>query len=250
MREKIVAGNWKMHGSKAMVANLLTELKNSLSKSACKVIVFPPAIYLAQTQTVLENSVIKFGAQNVAEIDQGAFTGEISAPMLVEFGCEYVLIGHSERRQYFSETNQSVAKKMVIANQYNLKPVVCVGETLIERNNNQTFEVIKNQINSILTLENWSKLLQNAVLAYEPVWAIGTGRSASPEEAQEVHKFIRNTIAACDEKVAANLPIIYGGSVKPDNAKSLFAKPDIDGALVGGASLIVNDFLEIIQCNS
>lgn len=250
MRRKIVAGNWKMHGSKAMAQALLSELLNSLNLDDCEAIVFPPVIYLEQIQTLLAGTRLSYGAQNLAIAEQGAYTGEISALMLQEFECEHVLIGHSERRQYYGETNETVAQKLIMAHKHNIKPVVCIGETLSEREAEQTFEVIKNQLNAILILDNWQDLLQNASLAYEPVWAIGTGRTATPEQAQEVHEFIRNTLAELDVNLAAKLPILYGGSVKPGNAKGLFAKADIDGALVGGASLKAQDFLEIIRCNS
>jgi triosephosphate isomerase len=250
MRSKIVAGNWKMHGSKTMVQELLSDLLDGLEADYCEAIVLPPAIYLGQTQSLLANTQLSYGAQNVAAAEQGAYTGEISAPMLQEFGCKYTLIGHSERRKYYSETNESVADKVILAHKHNIKPIICMGETLEERQAEQTFEIIKNQLTFILMLDNWRDLLQNAILAYEPVWAIGTGCTADPEQAQEVHEFIRNIIADKDVGVAMKLPILYGGSVKPDNAEGLFAKADIDGALVGGASLKAQDFLGIIRCNS
>ncbi len=250
MRPKIVAGNWKMHGSKTMVEELLNTLKKSTKNLNTEVIVFPPYIYLPQTQTILEDSHIQWGGQNLALAEQGAYTGEISAAMLRDFACGYVLIGHSERRQYYHETDDDIAQKCLIAARYQLTFILCVGETLEQREAGNTFNVIKKQINAILTLENWRDLLQNAILAYEPIWAIGTGKTASPEQAQEVHQFIRATIAEQDTKTALNLPILYGGSVKPNSAKGLFEMIDIDGALVGGASLQPDDFTEICQCNS
>lgn len=249
MRRKIVAGNWKMHGSKAMVHELLTALKASTENLTTEIIVFPPFVYLSQVQTELQNSPIQWGAQNAAIAAEGALTGEISARMLVEFGCRYVLLGHSERRQYYHETDAEIVQKCAMISSHKLAPVLCIGETLEDREEGKTFDVIQKQINSILILENWRELMQNAVLAYEPVWAIGTGKTASPEQAQEVHQFIRGVIAEKDTKFALQLPILYGGSVKSDNAKSLFQMSDIDGALVGGASLRAKEFMEICQCN-
>lgn len=249
MRRKIVAGNWKMHGSKLLVRELLNSLKTSTQNLATDVIVFPPFVYIPQAQTELQTSHIQWGAQNLAIAEEGAFTGEVSAPMLREFGCRYVLVGHSERRQYYHETNDEIAQKFLLAVQHELMPILCLGETLKDREGGHTFNVIQNQINAILALENWRDLMQNAILAYEPVWAIGTGKTASPEQAQEVHRFIRATIAERDAKVALHLPILYGGSVKPSNASALFTMIDIDGALVGGASLQAKDFTEICQCN-
>lgn len=250
MRRKIVAGNWKMHGSKAMVEELLSALVANTLQVNIETIVFPPYPYLDQTQRLLQGSSIQWGAQNLATAEKGAFTGEVSASMLKDFGCSFVLIGHSERRQLYGDTNEVIIEKCKMAHTHNIHPIICIGETLQERESQKTFNVLKNQINAILTLENWRDLLQNAILAYEPVWAIGTGKTASPEQAQEVHEFIRSTIAEQDEQIANGLPILYGGSVKPSNAAGLFAMQDIDGALVGGASLNAQDFTEICQCNS
>lgn len=250
MTRKIVAGNWKMHGSKNRVEQLLNALKSHKKSLNCEVIVFPPYIYLPLTEKLLQDTAIQWGGQNLAIAAEGAYTGEISAAMLRDFGCHYVLIGHSERRQYYHETDAEIAQKCVLAFQTGLRFILCVGETLEQREEGDTFSVIKNQINTILILENWRDLLQNAILAYEPIWAIGTGKTASPEQAQEVHQFIRATIAERDKNIAIKLPILYGGSVKPNNVNGLFKMKDIDGALVGGASLQANDFMEICQCNS
>ncbi len=252
MRAKIVAGNWKMHGSKAMInefAEYLLANKKALPQTT-EIIFFPPAIYLAHCELLFAETKLQYGAQNVYFEEDGAYTGELSAVMLAEFGCSYTLVGHSERRVYFHETNEMIAKKAAILWAHHIKPVICIGETLAQFDANQTFNVLNDQIKPLFRLENWRDLLQNATLAYEPVWAIGTGKTATPEQAQAAHGFIRGLIQAEDADLAAKLPILYGGSVKPNNAKGLFAMPDIDGALVGGASLKAQDFLEIIQCNS
>jgi triosephosphate isomerase len=248
MRKSIIAGNWKMHGSQSTVQILLTELtKHITANDAAELIVFPPFVYLEQAKRLLEGSVIKWGAQNLATEQSGAFTGEISATMLRDFACQYVLVGHSERRSLYGETNEIVAKKFAIAKQAGLLPVLCVGETLAEREQGLTQQVVTHQLQAILHLTDGVKNLQNAVLAYEPVWAIGTGLTATPEQAQEIHAMLRQQVAKHDATIAQQLSILYGGSVKASNAKALFAMPDIDGGLVGGASLDAKEFIQIFH---
>ena len=252
MRKPIVAGNWKMNGSKASIQSLLEAIKLGVEKlNNVELIVFPPFVYLAQVQHLLEKTSIAWGAQTMSEEARGAFTGEISADMLKDFGCEYVLIGHSERRILFGETDQDVAEKYIVALRAGLKPIICVGETLEERNAGTTSQVITRQLKSILSISPYSDALTQSIIAYEPVWAIGTGLAAKPEDAQKVHALIRKTIAEVDKGVAEQLRILYGGSVKRDNATALFAMPDIDGGLIGGASLDAPEFLGIAEsCNN
>lgn len=239
MRKYIIAGNWKMNGSKTSVTELLDGIKNGVAGiTNVDWIVFPPYPFLAQTENLLANTNIAWGAQNLSDKSSGAYTGEVSAAMLKDFGCQYVLVGHSERRALFGEDDELLAAKFVAVLDAELTPIFCVGETLEQRKNNLTKKVVNNQINAIL-----NKGIEKAIIAYEPVWAIGTGVTATPEQAQEIHQYIRS-------QIAADIPILYGGSVKPDNAKTLFAMPDIDGGLIGGASLKANDFLEIGRlCN-
>jgi triosephosphate isomerase len=251
MADFIIAGNWKMHGSKTSVAHLLKSIKASYQDvKDVQFVVFPPAIFLEQVEQTLQGSDIAWGAQNLSEHSQGAFTGEISANMLLDFHCKYVLIGHSERRKLYGETNEGVAQKFVAAKQAGLIPVLCVGETLDQRQAGQTAALIREQIEAVLAKQG-IELFQQAVIAYEPVWAIGTGQSASPEQAQAVHKAIREQLAQENQDIANQLPILYGGSVKRDNAQALFAMPDVNGALIGGASLDAAEFIEIGRlCNS
>lgn len=247
LRTPLVAGNWKMNGSKMMARNLLEAIKaNAPQSSHVEVAVLPPLVFLSETQKLLENSMIRWGAQNLATEKDGAYTGEVSGEMLKEFACTYVLVGHSERRQYYGETNTIVAKKYQRAIESDLIPILCVGETLAERESNQTLAVIKQQLMAVIE-NSGVKQLQNGIIAYEPVWAIGTGLSATPEQAQEVHLAIRQLVAEHSPDIAENLRILYGGSVKPANAKALFSMPDIDGGLIGGASLDANDFISIYQ---
>lgn len=245
MRVPFIAGNWKMHGSRAFVAQFLPALLTGESPSA-EVAVFPPFVYLAQAHALLADSKIKLGAQNMEAHDEGAYTGEISGKMLKEFGCEYVLIGHSERRQRYGEADAFCLQKVLSAQANALVPLLCVGESLLEREQGKTFRVIEQQLKIIFAS---SQVKANAiVLAYEPIWAIGTGKAATPEMAQEVHAFMREKLASwIGHDLAQQVRIVYGGSVKPDNAKALFAQPDIDGALVGGASLLAESFIEIIR---
>lgn len=246
-RDMWVAGNWKMNGSVSFVRSLLQDLTQRVdSQPTTKVLVFPPAIYLPLVSELLKGTPIQWGAQNLSEHDEGAYTGEISGAMLREFGCQYVIVGHSERRSLYGETNQQVAEKFRAAQRHGLKPILCVGETLQQREQEQTLEVVLAQLNAVIN-EVGVDALSQGLIAYEPVWAIGTGLTASPEQAQEVHRSLRQAVAAQSEKVANLLPILYGGSVKPDNVADLFAMPDIDGGLIGGASLKSPDFLAIIE---
>lgn len=251
MRNKIVAGNWKMYGNRAANEHLIDFIKAHYQpKPHLQCVLFPPFIYIPQVQQLLQHSNIQWGAQNLSESEPGAYTGEIAASMLVDYGCKYVLIGHSERRLLFSENNEHIALKFSQALRYNLIPILCIGETLEQRESGRTLEIISNQLNSVLHLSSGVQGFQKAVIAYEPVWAIGTGKTASPDIAQEVHQFIRKIIAEKNEAIANALTILYGGSVKPSNAKALFSMPDIDGGLIGGSSLNTHEFMEIVQCIS
>lgn len=244
MRRKLVAGNWKMHGTLQQNAALLERIKAGISGPACDIAVCPPYPYLGQAQSLLAGSVVALGAQSVSEHVAGAFTGEVSASMLVEFGCRYVLVGHSERRALYGETDAVVAAKFEAAQMAGLVPVLCVGETLAERESGKTGEVVARQLSAVLGRLSVAAMA-SAVVAYEPVWAIGTGVTASPTQAQEVHAAIRAQVAALDVVVAGGLRILYGGSVKPQNAMELFGQSDIDGGLIGGAALVADDFLTI-----
>lgn len=248
MRKAILAGNWKMHGTRQSVQALLEKLAAQAGAgAAAQMVVFPPFVFLEQAESVLKNSAIRWGAQNVAAEKNGAFTGEISAEMLAEFNCEYVLIGHSERRALYGETDAIIAKKFLLAQEMQLTPVLCVGETLAQREQGLTQHIVTQQLQAILDLPQGARHLSNAVLAYEPVWAIGTGLTATPEQAQKVHACLRRKVAEQNPSIAQQLPILYGGSVKAGNAQALFAMPDIDGGLVGGASLDAQEFLHIFQ---
>lgn len=244
-RRRIVAGNWKMHGSRAenqaLVEGLLGAGKID-DRAAC--VVFPPFVYLAELARSLKGSPISLGAQNVCAENQGAFTGEVSAAMLRDVGCEYVLVGHSERRALYGEDDAMVARKFAAALARALTPVLCVGELLAERDAGQTHAVVGRQLDAVLAVSGVAAL-GRSVLAYEPVWAIGTGRTASPDQAQDVHAFIRARVATHDASIAAGLRVLYGGSVKAGNAAELFGMPDVDGGLIGGASLKAEDFLAI-----
>ena len=247
MRQSLIMGNWKMNGSREEGLKLATSLAEGLGSVQQEVAVCVPFVYLSDVLDALKGSSIALGAQNVADQASGAYTGEVSAAMLVDCGCKYALVGHSERRSYYGDTNQSVASRFCQALKQNIIPVLCVGETLEEREQNKTFKVIDEQLDAVIEaagIESFEK----AVIAYEPVWAIGTGKTASDEQAQEVHQYIRQRIAERSPAIAEKVQILYGGSVKPDNAKALFAMPDIDGGLVGGASLDAKGFLQI--CHS
>ncbi|MGQ9798381.1 MAG: triose-phosphate isomerase [Ignavibacterium sp.] len=249
MRRKIIAGNWKMNNDLQQSINLIEELKNKLAGKTvnCDVVICPPFTSLYEAKKIIDGSIIKLGAQNMFYEDSGAFTGEISAPMLKSVGCEYVILGHSERRTIFGEKDDMINKKVRKAISQNLKPILCVGETLEEREKDVTEKVVKRQIEKGLNDVTPDEVL-NVIIAYEPVWAIGTGKTATPQQAQEVHAFIRKLLATMYSKDFAELiPIQYGGSVKPDNAKELLSQKDIDGALVGGACLKADSFMGIIE---
>ena len=245
MRTKLIAGNWKMHGSLAANASLLGAVREGCAGlSGMQAAVCVPFPYLAQAQQLLGGSGVAWGAQNVSEHAQGAFTGEVSVSMLADFGCRYVIVGHSERRTLFGETDALVAAKAAWAIAAHLTPIVCVGETLDEREGGRALEVICRQLAAVIDKVGVAAVAR-LVVAYEPVWAIGTGRTASPAQAQEVHAAIRAQVAGHDAAVAAGLQILYGGSVKPANAAEIFAQPDVDGGLIGGAALVAADFLAI-----
>jgi triosephosphate isomerase len=243
MRTKFVAGNWKMHGSLASNEGLLQAVREG-HKGLADVAVCVPYPYLGQARAALEGSRVGWGAQDVSEHSQGAFTGEVSGAMLAEFGCRIVLVGHSERRSFYGDTDAVVAAKFAAAQKAGLIPVLCVGESLAEREAGITGDVVTRQIDAVLE-KNGIDAFAQAIVAYEPVWAIGTGRTASPEQAQEVHALIRARFARDRAGIAAALRILYGGSVKANNAAELFGQPDIDGGLIGGASLVAADFLAI-----
>ncbi len=246
MRRKLVAGNWKMHGSLAENERLLDGVLAGMPGVKAEVAVCVPYPYLAQAQARLDGSALVWGAQNLSQHGKGAFTGEVSAAMLRDFGCKYVIVGHSERRALYGETDEIVAEKFVAAQAAGLIPILCVGETLGERESGVTERVIARQLDAVVA-KSGVGALADAVLAYEPVWAIGTGKTASPEQAQDVHAFIRGKLAALDPSVAEALVIQYGGSVKANNAAELFAQPDIDGGLIGGASLAADEFLAVCR---
>lgn len=246
MRKKLVAGNWKMHGSLQQNAALLERIKAGVVGLTCDVAVCPPYPYLHQVQVLLSGSPVAWGAQSVSEHPAGAYTAEVSAAMLVEFGCRYVLVGHSERRALYGETDATVAAKFVAAQRAGMVPVLCVGETLAERESGLTGEVVSRQLSAVLAVAGVSALV-SAVVAYEPVWAIGTGVTATPLQAQEVHLAIRRQVAELDASVANGLRILYGGSVKPQSAVELFGQADVDGGLIGGAALVADDFLAICR---
>jgi triosephosphate isomerase (TIM) len=245
MRRQMVAGNWKMHGSRAANQALLAELEMNLKPEwPIDIVVFPPYVYLSDAIRLLEDGRIAVGAQDVCAEAGGAFTGQVSAAMLRDVGCSYVIVGHSERRRWYHEDDALVARKFAAVLDAGLSPVLCVGETLDEREARQTEAVIARQLDAVIAMHGVGGFA-GAILAYEPVWAIGTGRTASPEQAQEVHSFLRNRIHAQDAKIGRHLRILYGGSVKAGNAAELFSMPDVDGGLVGGASLSADEFQQI-----
>ena len=247
MRGYLVAGNWKMNGSTAANEALCAGIVDGLSRAqGVELLVCPPYPYLEPVGRLLAGSGIALGAQDVHEESAGAFTGEVAAGMLKDVGCRYVIVGHSERRHGMGETSERVAAKFGAARGAGLVPILCVGETLEQREAGRTEAVIDEQVNAVLDGPG-AAALADAVIAYEPVWAIGTGRTATPEQAQEVHRHIRNILAARDVDIAGNIRILYGGSVKGSNAAGLFAMPDIDGGLIGGASLAAADFLAIAE---
>ena len=243
MRKPLVAGNWKMHGSRSFVASHLESLKSLLAGATLDIAVCPPSVYLALSAECLAGSGIVLGAQDVSEQrHEGAFTGEVSGGMLRDTGCQLVLVGHSERRQGFGETSERVARKFVAAREAGLTPVLCVGETLAEREANRTLDVVEAQLGAVASLAGLAGLA-SGIIAYEPVWAIGTGKTATPEQAQEVHRAIRTFLGGGGDVTR----ILYGGSVKAANARELFSQPDIDGGLIGGASLVAEEFAAICR---
>lgn len=247
MRRKKIMGNWKMNGRVSDITHLLMGLQEGLPEQAgIDCIVFPPALYLSLVSQLLGSSPIQWGAQNVYPKTAGAYTGEMSAPMLSDYGCRYVLVGHSERRQLFHEDEKFVAEKFHHVKDHGMIPVLCVGETLEERDRGLTEQVLTQQLQAVI--QAGSAHFKNCVIAYEPVWAIGTGQTASPEQAQLAHAFIREWVFNQDKAAAIELPIVYGGSVNEKNARALFELPDVDGGLVGGASLNAPQFLEIVKC--
>jgi triosephosphate isomerase (TIM) len=246
MRPKLVVGNWKMNGSRAANAELLSGIKAGLGNATASCAVCVPAPYLSQCQELLAGSPVAWGAQDVSVHANGAYTGEVAASMLADFACRYVIVGHSERRAYHAETNELVAQKAKAALGAGLTPIVCVGETLAQREAGQTVAVVGAQLAAVCETLG-SDLVKKIVVAYEPVWAIGTGKTATPDMAQEVHAQLRAQIKECVGNAAEEIIILYGGSMKPDNAADLMARPDIDGGLIGGASLKAADFLAIIN---
>jgi triosephosphate isomerase len=247
MRQTLVAGNWKMHGTRAGVTDLIGTIQQGMAAvKGTQVAVCPPFVYLSEVARLIKDTPIGLGGQDLCqENGEGAYTGEISGAMLKDVGCAYVIVGHSERRALFGDTDAIVAKKFFAAQTVGLIPILCVGEQLQERENGETEAVVARQLDAILMQEGGVEALAKAVIAYEPVWAIGTGRTATPQQAQEVHAFVRGRIADRNEAIAAQVKILYGGSVKAGNAAELFAMSDIDGGLIGGASLDAGQFLAI-----
>jgi triosephosphate isomerase (TIM) len=249
MRRKIVAGNWKLHGSRAFARDLVEGIVEGLPAHGIDTVVLPPLPYLSELierfRSRPASHPMQFGAQDVSANEKGAYTGEVSAGMLVDIGARYGLVGHSERRQYHAETDALIARKFLAAKHAGLVPILCVGESLHEREAEQTEYRVATQLAAIFE-QAGPQAFAGAVIAYEPVWAIGTGRTATPAQAQAVHAFIRGEVAARDATIAGSLSILYGGSCKPDNAAELFSQPDVDGGLIGGASLVAADFLAIV----
>ena len=247
MRVKLVAGNWKMNGSLASNQALLDALVPAVAPlDGMKCAVCAPFPYLAQVQRVLRGSNIAWGAQDLCQFGNGAYTGGVSAAMLTDFGCHYVIVGHSERRSVFGEADEVVAAKFEAALEAGLTPILCLGESLADREAGVTEKIVARQLDAVMT-RSGVKAFAKAVIAYEPVWAIGTGKTATPEQAQAVHAFIRSRVAAADQAVAAALLILYGGSVKAANSAQLFGMPDIDGGLIGGAALVADEFVAICR---
>ena len=245
MRPILIAGNWKMNGSLESVVELIEGIRAG-SGGNSSLAVFPPAIFLMKVGGMLSGTGIALGAQNVCDAEAGAYTGEVSAAMLKECGCQYAIVGHSERRSLYQESDQLVANRFLMAVASGIKPILCVGESLEERESGITEDVVARQLDAVIEARGVSVLAQG-VIAYEPVWAIGTGKVATPEQAQSVHRFIREKIARLDETVAQKIQILYGGSMNASNAGDLLTQPDIDGGLIGGASLKAADFLAISQ---
>ena len=246
-RRPLVAGNWKMHGTQAEAAALVQGIRQGLTTvKAAEVSVCPPSILIPPVAALLKGSAVAWGGQNLSVHKSGAYTGEISGAMLKDYGCTYVIVGHSERRALYGEGDKLVAEKFGAAQAAGLIPILCIGETLAEREANQTETVVARQLDAVIQMHGIATL-KNSVIAYEPVWAIGTGKTASPQQAQDVHAFIRGRLATHDKAVADEVRILYGGSVKGANAKELFGQADIDGGLIGGASLQAEEFLTICR---
>ena len=245
MRSKLIAGNWKMNGSLQSVYALVEGIVAGDPGSA-ELAVCPPAVYLMKVGDMLAGTGIALGAQNVGDREGGAFTGEVSAAMLIECGCRYAIVGHSERRSLYLESDALVAARFAMAQKGGLTPILCVGETLEEREQGVTEQVVARQIDAVLEVCG-KRAFEAAVIAYEPVWAIGTGQVATPDQAQAVHEFIRRRLSDSNAQAAERLRILYGGSMNPSNAAELLSRPDIDGGLIGGASLVAADFLAIAQ---
>lgn len=243
MRSKLVIANWKMNADKAAVAKLLAGYVDAI-KSTAKVVACPPAPYLFQARQQLDGTAIAVGAQNASQFESGAYTGEVSLSMLKDLGCEYVILGHSERRSLFGEQDSDVAEKFVATLSAGLIPVLCVGETREQRQANETDAVVSGQLDAVIDAAGIDAFA-NAIIAYEPIWAIGTGDTATPEQAQQVHRLVRDKLAASNADIAQRVPVLYGGSVNASNAEELFGMPDIDGGLVGGASLDAAAFAAI-----
>lgn len=247
MRTPLVAGNWKMNGSRESINALVKGILNGIDKvKSADVVVCPSYVYIPSVAQLITGSKIGLGAQDVAKEEVGAFTGEVSVSMLKDIECGYVIVGHSERRALYGDTNSVVAEKFAAAQQGGLTPILCVGELLEEREANKTEQVVEDQLQAVVDLLG-VKALEKSIIAYEPVWAIGTGVTATPQQAQDVHAFIRQWITKEDENVANKVQILYGGSVKAANAKELFSQTDIDGGLIGGASLAADEFLQICE---
>lgn len=245
MRRPFIAGNWKMHGTRAENAELIEGLLLGLpGQPTADIAVCPPFVYLWEIARLLKSSSVALGAQSTCAEAVGAFTGEVSAAMLKDVGCQYVIVGHSERRSLYKEDDALAARKFLAGQAQGLIPILCVGETLEERERGATMQVVSRQLDAVLDLAG-VQAMKAAVVAYEPIWAIGTGKNAAPDQAQEVHAHIRSAVASRDAKIAAALRVLYGGSVKAGNAHEIFAMPDVDGGLIGGASLKADEFLKI-----
>jgi len=245
-RQILVAANWKMNGTLETIRPLLRSVIQGLEGIKSEVAICPPSVYISELAKLLDGMKIKLGAQNVSHLEKGAYTGEVSSLMLKDFACQYVIVGHSERRALYAENDVRVAEKFVAVQANGMTPILCIGELLQERESNSTEEVIARQLDAVIELAGISAF-KDAVVAYEPVWAIGTGKTATPEQAQEVHEFIRLRLARHDNETADIVRILYGGSVNAENAEQLFEMADIDGGLIGGASLVAEDFLTICR---
>ena len=247
MRQILVAGNWKLNGSRDSIKTLVSGITAGAGDAGnTRIAVCPPFVYIPLVAELLAGSKIAWGSQDISDQDAGAFTGEVAGAMLGEFGCTYAIVGHSERRSLYAEDDDFTARKFAAARRTGLTPILCVGESLAEREQGITEQVVARQLDAVIALEGIAAIGE-CVIAYEPVWAIGTGKTASPQQAQDVHAFIRGKLAGLDQAVAAKVQILYGGSVKGANAAELFAMPDIDGGLIGGASLDAGEFLAICK---